>query len=44
MIVNVASVGGVRPSPFIGIYNASKAALAPHDAPARARARARRSA
>ena len=26
-IVNVASLGGVRPSPFIGIYNASKAAL-----------------
>jgi NAD(P)-dependent dehydrogenase (short-subunit alcohol dehydrogenase family) len=27
VIVNVASLGGVRPSPFIGIYNASKAAL-----------------
>lgn len=26
-IVNIASLGGVRPSPFIGIYNASKAAL-----------------
>jgi 3-oxoacyl-[acyl-carrier protein] reductase len=26
-IVNVASLGGLRPSPFIGIYNASKAAL-----------------
>lgn len=27
VILNVASVGGLRPSPFIGIYNASKAAL-----------------
>jgi NAD(P)-dependent dehydrogenase (short-subunit alcohol dehydrogenase family) len=26
-VVNVASLGGIRPSPFIGIYNASKAAL-----------------
>ncbi len=26
-IVNVASVGGLRPSPFIGAYNVSKAAL-----------------
>ncbi len=26
-IVNVASVGGVRPSPFLGAYNVSKAAL-----------------
>ncbi len=26
-IVNVGSLGGIRPSPFIGIYNASKAAL-----------------
>ena len=26
-IVNIASVGGLRPSSFIGIYNASKAAL-----------------
>jgi NAD(P)-dependent dehydrogenase (short-subunit alcohol dehydrogenase family) len=26
-IVNIASLGGIRPSPFIGIYNASKAAL-----------------
>ena len=26
-IINVASLGGIRPSPFIGIYNASKAAL-----------------
>jgi NAD(P)-dependent dehydrogenase (short-subunit alcohol dehydrogenase family) len=26
-IINVASVGGIQPSPFIGIYNASKAAL-----------------
>ena len=28
MIVNVVSVGGIRPAPFIGIYNVSKAALA----------------
>ena len=27
VVLNVASVGGIRPSPFIGIYNASKAAL-----------------
>jgi NAD(P)-dependent dehydrogenase (short-subunit alcohol dehydrogenase family) len=27
VIVNVASVGGLRPSPFIGAYNVSKAAL-----------------
>ena len=27
VILNVASVGGLRPSPYIGIYNASKAAL-----------------
>lgn len=27
VIVNVASVGGIRPSPFIGAYNVSKAAL-----------------
>jgi NAD(P)-dependent dehydrogenase (short-subunit alcohol dehydrogenase family) len=27
-IVNVVSVGGLRPAPFIGIYNVSKAALA----------------
>jgi NAD(P)-dependent dehydrogenase (short-subunit alcohol dehydrogenase family) len=27
VILNVASVGGIQPSPFIGIYNASKAAL-----------------
>jgi NAD(P)-dependent dehydrogenase (short-subunit alcohol dehydrogenase family) len=27
VVVNVASLGGIRPSPFIGIYNASKAAL-----------------
>ena len=27
VILNVASVGGLKPSPFIGIYNASKAAL-----------------
>jgi len=27
VVLNVASVGGLRPSPFIGIYNASKAAL-----------------
>jgi NAD(P)-dependent dehydrogenase (short-subunit alcohol dehydrogenase family) len=27
-IVNVVSVGGMRPAPFIGIYNVSKAALA----------------
>jgi NAD(P)-dependent dehydrogenase (short-subunit alcohol dehydrogenase family) len=27
VIINVASLGGLRPSPFIGIYNASKAAL-----------------
>ena len=26
-IVNVVSTGGIRPAPFIGIYNASKAAL-----------------
>jgi NAD(P)-dependent dehydrogenase (short-subunit alcohol dehydrogenase family) len=26
-VINVASLGGIRPSPFIGIYNASKAAL-----------------
>jgi NAD(P)-dependent dehydrogenase (short-subunit alcohol dehydrogenase family) len=26
-IINVASSGGIRPAPFIGIYNASKAAL-----------------
>lgn len=26
-VVNVASVGGIRPSPFIGAYNVSKAAL-----------------
>ncbi len=26
-IVNVASIGGVRPSPFLGAYNISKAAL-----------------
>jgi NAD(P)-dependent dehydrogenase (short-subunit alcohol dehydrogenase family) len=28
VIVNVASTGGLRPAPFIGIYNVSKAALA----------------
>jgi len=28
-IVNVASVGGIRPSPIIGAYNVSKAALIP---------------
>jgi NAD(P)-dependent dehydrogenase (short-subunit alcohol dehydrogenase family) len=27
VILNVASLGGVRPSPFIGMYNTSKAAL-----------------
>ncbi|MCZ7531125.1 MAG: SDR family oxidoreductase [Acidimicrobiia bacterium] len=27
VIVNVASVGGLQPSPFIGMYNVSKAAL-----------------
>jgi NAD(P)-dependent dehydrogenase (short-subunit alcohol dehydrogenase family) len=27
VIVNVASSGGIRPAPFIGIYNVSKAAL-----------------
>jgi len=27
-IVNIVSVGGMRPAPFIGIYNVSKAALA----------------
>ena len=27
VILNVASVGGLHPAPFIGIYNASKAAL-----------------
>ena len=27
VILNIASVGGIQPSPFIGIYNASKAAL-----------------
>jgi NAD(P)-dependent dehydrogenase (short-subunit alcohol dehydrogenase family) len=27
VILNIASVGGIHPSPFIGIYNASKAAL-----------------
>jgi NAD(P)-dependent dehydrogenase (short-subunit alcohol dehydrogenase family) len=27
VILNVASVGGLQPAPFIGIYNASKAAL-----------------
>jgi NAD(P)-dependent dehydrogenase (short-subunit alcohol dehydrogenase family) len=27
VILNVASVGGVRPAPFIGIYNVSKAAM-----------------
>lgn len=27
VVINVASVGGIRPSPFIGIYNLSKAAL-----------------
>ncbi len=26
-IINIASVGGINPAPFIGIYNASKAAL-----------------
>ena len=26
-IVNVVSTGGIRPAPFIGVYNASKAAL-----------------
>ena len=26
-IINVVSTGGIRPAPFIGIYNASKAAL-----------------
>src|SRR5690606_2183399 len=26
-IVNIGSVGGIRPSPFIGAYNVSKAAL-----------------
>jgi 3-oxoacyl-[acyl-carrier protein] reductase len=26
-VVNIASLGGVRPAPFIGIYNTSKAAL-----------------
>jgi NAD(P)-dependent dehydrogenase (short-subunit alcohol dehydrogenase family) len=28
VILNVASTGGLRPAPFIGIYNVSKAALA----------------
>jgi len=28
VIVNVVSTGGIRPAPFIGIYNVSKAALA----------------
>jgi len=27
VILNIASMGGIHPSPFIGIYNASKAAL-----------------
>jgi len=27
VILNIASVGGIQPTPFIGIYNASKAAL-----------------
>lgn len=27
VVLNVASVGGIRPSPFIGAYNVSKAAL-----------------
>jgi len=27
VVLNIASVGGVRPSPFIGTYNVSKAAL-----------------
>lgn len=28
VIINIASTGGLRPAPFIGIYNVSKAALA----------------
>jgi NAD(P)-dependent dehydrogenase (short-subunit alcohol dehydrogenase family) len=28
VIVNIASTGGIHPSPFIGIYNVSKAAIA----------------
>jgi NAD(P)-dependent dehydrogenase (short-subunit alcohol dehydrogenase family) len=28
VIVNIVSTGGIRPAPFIGIYNVSKAALA----------------
>lgn len=27
VVVNVASIGGLRPGPFIGVYNVSKAAL-----------------
>jgi NAD(P)-dependent dehydrogenase (short-subunit alcohol dehydrogenase family) len=27
VVINVTSVGGIRPSPFIGMYNTSKAAL-----------------
>ncbi len=27
VVINVASVGGLRPGPFIGVYNVSKAAL-----------------
>lgn len=27
-IINIASIGGLRPAPFIGMYNVSKAALA----------------
>jgi NAD(P)-dependent dehydrogenase (short-subunit alcohol dehydrogenase family) len=27
VIVNIASTGGIHPSPFIGMYNVSKAAL-----------------